>query len=244
LSSPYGTAFYADRNARTLHAARAVLGRIVPMLPRFGSAVDVGCGVGTWLAVATELGASDIQGVDGPWVERSLLAIPAERFRAADLGAPLELGRRFDLAISLEVAEHLPAARAGDFVATLAGLADFVLFAAAIPHQGGVGHVNEQWPGYWSALFGDRGYATLDVVRAALWTDDSIPFWYRQNTLLYARRERLGELVLPDDPQRPEFGGLSVVHPDLYEARQRKLATVGGALQALKRALRARLTGR
>lgn len=244
MSSPYGTTFYAERDTRTRHAARAVLGRVVPMLPRFESAIDVGCGVGTWLAAATELGATDIRGIDGPWVDRSLLAIPGELFSSADLGAPLDVGRRFDLAISLEVAEHLPAARAGDFVATLTGLADFVLFAAAIPHQGGVGHVNEQWPAYWAALFEARGWVALDVVRPGLWSDGSIPFWYRQNTLLYARRERLGELNLPHGSTMQGFDGLAVVHPDLYEARQRKLATVGGALQALKRALRARLTGR
>jgi SAM-dependent methyltransferase len=243
LSSPYGPSFYADRDARTRHAARTVLGRVRPLLPRFESAVDVGCGVGTWLAAALELGAMHVQGVDGPWVERGLLVIPQESFASADLGQPLDFGRRYDLAISLEVAEHLPAARAGSFVETLTALADFVLFAAAIPHQGGVGHVNEQWPGYWAALFDARGYAPLDLLRPALWTDASIPFWYRQNTLLYVRRDRLGELSLPGSTG-PSFGSLDVVHPELFEARQRKLGTVGGALQALKRALRARLRGR
>jgi hypothetical protein len=33
-----------------------------------------------------------------------------------------------------------------------------VLFSAAIPAQGGTGHVNERWPGYSRALFAARGY--------------------------------------------------------------------------------------
>jgi SAM-dependent methyltransferase len=243
-SSPYGRSFYADRNAQTQHAARTVLGHLWPWLPRVDSVVDIGCGVGTWLAAAQGLGATTIAGVDGPWVDRSLLAIPGDCFQTANLSEPLHLDRRFDLALSLEVAEHLPASQAAGFVATLTGLADIVLFAAAIPSQGGTGHVNEQWPEYWSQLFEQQGHATLDVVRPAVWSDGSIPFWYRQNTLLYAKRERLPELRLPAQlPPRP-FGGLSVVHPDLYESRQRKLGTLGGSLQAVKRALRKKLTGR
>jgi SAM-dependent methyltransferase len=244
LSSPYGRSFYADRNAQTQYAARTVLGHLWPLLPRIDAVADVGCGVGTWLAAAQGLGASVIAGVDGPWVDRSLLAIPNDCFRTADLSQPLDLGRRFDLALSLEVAEHLPATRAADFVATLTGLADVVLFAAAIPFQGGTGHVNEQWPEYWSRLFEQRGYATLDVIRPAVWSDVSIPFWYRQNTLLYVQREHLAQLRLPATLSPRPFGGLAVVHPELYESRQQKLATLGGSLQAVKRALRAKLMGR
>lgn len=65
-----------------------------------------------------------------------------------DLTQPLSLGRKFDLCVSMEVAEHLPPSRADSFVADLVGLAPVVLFSAAVPEQGGTNHLNEQWPDY------------------------------------------------------------------------------------------------
>jgi 2-polyprenyl-3-methyl-5-hydroxy-6-metoxy-1,4-benzoquinol methylase len=71
--------------------------------------IDVGCGVGTWLAVLAENGVADVWGIDGDYVDRALLEIPEERFLPHDLTKPVRLERRFDLVLCLEVAEHLPA---------------------------------------------------------------------------------------------------------------------------------------
>jgi hypothetical protein len=70
-------------------------------------------------------------GYDGPHV--TPLCIPKDRFAAVDLRQPLPADRKFDLAISGEVAEHLPATLVG----TLTSVSDVVLFSAAIPGQGG-----------------------------------------------------------------------------------------------------------
>ncbi len=233
----YGEPFYRDRHERTVHSARTLLEVVLSVLPPVRSALDLGCGVGTWLSVLRERGVEDVVGADGEWVDRSLLQIPAERFSSRDLSQPIDLGRRFDLAISLEVAEHLPAASAPTFVASLTDAADFVLFSAAIPHQGGKGHVNEQWLEYWLALFEERGYVGLDVVRPAVWEDTRIPLWYRQNVALYARRERLGELKLnaPVERLRPR----SMVHPETYAAKLQRTQSVGGAWKLLRRAVQA-----
>jgi hypothetical protein len=98
-----------------------------------------------------------VQGFDGAWVQEADLEIPANDFTPCDLATvvPGALGSsgRYDLMLSLEVAEHLPANAGPSFVATLCALGDVVLFSAAIPHQGGVNHINETWPGYWNALF-------------------------------------------------------------------------------------------
>jgi hypothetical protein len=53
---------------------------------------------------------------------------------------------RFDLALCLEVAEHLPAAAGDSLVRRLASVGARILFSAAIPGQGGRNHVNEKWP--------------------------------------------------------------------------------------------------
>jgi SAM-dependent methyltransferase len=195
----YDHEFYSERHTRTRHAAEVVLAAVMQDHPGIRSAVDVGCGVGTWLRVLKEKGVAEVRGVDGPWVEPDLLEIPKADFLVHDLatGGRLDLGRRFDLAICLEVGEHLAGDRAEDFVGLLCGLADVVLFSAAVPGQGGIGHVNEQWPAYWTGLFDRRGFEVSDTIRPRIWTDEAIPWLYRQNVLLFTARGRVA---------RPEAG--------------------------------------
>src|SRR6185437_1107257 len=109
----YNPKFYREL-ASTQESAREILPLVLDIV-KPGSVIDIGCGIGNWLAIAQELGAQEILGVDGPWV-RAQLAIPAAKFMEHDLSTPLKLDRRFDLALSLEVAEHLPASAARDFV--------------------------------------------------------------------------------------------------------------------------------
>src|SRR5438874_4807793 len=117
------------------------------------SVVDFGCGLGIWLEKFVLHGVEDYVGVDGPWVPQDDLHFRQDHFVAARLDRPLRLGRRFDLAVALEVAEHLPDHRGSTFVRTIVEHAPCVLFSAAVPQQGGTDHVNEQWPDYWAELF-------------------------------------------------------------------------------------------
>ena len=161
-------------------------------------------------------------GLDGPWVDAALLKIPSDRFRHVDLDATIDLDRRFDLAISLEVAEHLAPERAGSFVATLVALAPIVLFSAAVPGQCGVLHRNEQWPSYWAKLFTQHGYVALDILRPRIWDDAAIAWWYRQNLLLFASRQALADCpalaaAAAAGPAEPR----SLVHPELFASTLR-----------------------
>ena len=173
--------------------------------------VDVGCGTGTWCAEFLEQGVRTVLGVDGAYVDKSQLMIPPGSFLARDLAAPLRLDRTFDLAISMEVAEHLPPERGASFVDDLTRLAPIVLFSAAIPGQGGTSHVNEQWPSYWDGLFRKRGFRAIDCLRARFWDDPSIDWWYRQNMFLFVREDRLPEFPAPD-----QSAPRDIVHPVLY----------------------------
>jgi SAM-dependent methyltransferase len=226
----YGPEFYLTRHRDTAPSAEAVLSALLAVLPPIRSAVDVGCGVGTWLACLKGRGVAEVFGIDGPWMDPAHLIIPRESVLQVDLGRPLAVGRRFDLAVTLEVAEHLAPERARSFVADLCGLADFVLFAAAIPHQGGTGHVNEQWQDYWAGLFDAEGYAPVDAVRPRVWKDPAVRVWYRQNTLLYVKRSRLGELK-----GATAMGPIALVHPDMYTA---KVGTLRGAWKTFIRKFR------
>jgi SAM-dependent methyltransferase len=187
-------------------------------LVRPASVVDVGCSIGQWLAVASEFGATDVLGIDGDWVPTRARLIPSECFLEHDLEGPLRLDRRFDLAICLEVAEHVSPARADPLIQELCDLADVVLFSAAVPGSRGEGHLNEQWPTYWQARFGQRRYQLVDCLRARLWEDDEILWWY-MNSFLYVNADRLtADERLRAAAAKPSPMPLCVVHPRQFEA--------------------------
>jgi cyclopropane fatty-acyl-phospholipid synthase-like methyltransferase len=154
------------------------------------SVVDFGCGVGTWLATAKRLGAEHCLGLEGSWVKTQPLAAADLEIRDTGLEQTVSLQERYDLAISLEVAEHLAPERADSFVADLCRASNVVLFSAAIPGQDGDGHQNEQWPSYWAERFLRLGYMPLDVIRPIVQSDQTIDVWYRTNIVLYARPEQ------------------------------------------------------
>lgn len=231
----YDQQFFEERDGRTRYAAGRVLDVVQGVLPGVGSCVDIGCGVGTWLSVLAERGVEDVVGAEGDWLDTSLLKIDPAKFVRIDLRESIPIDRRFDLAISLEVAEHVTPAEGDRLVGKLCEVSDFVLFSAAVPCQGGKHHINEQWQSYWARKFADRGFLAFDVVRPAVWGDDRVDVWYRQNTVLYVKEARAGELrthVKPSDPD-----ALSVVHPELYTRRLLRAHSPGGGAKSLLRSL-------
>lgn len=192
--------------------------KVVPILVELlqpKSVLDVGCGIGTWLKCFADAGIDDHLGLDGDHVDRALLAshLAPERFRTFDLTQPFDLGRSFDLVLSLEVAEHLPAASASGFVGSLTAHGDTVVFSAALPGQGGQNHVNEQWKHYWIKLFAARGFALHDILRPRIWGMQGVDWWYQQNMLVFSRQD-LSSLM----PRGSAM--LDVIHPELFIQNQ------------------------
>lgn len=183
-SKVYSSDFYAYNNRVALASARAVIPLVArPLEPR--SVLDVGCGVGAWCRVWLENGADTVVGADGSYVDRAQLLVDTGSFVAADLAQPFDLGRRFDLVMSLEVAGHVHEAHADTFVDNLVRHGDVVVFSAAVPGQGGEFHVNEQPLEYWKDRFLARGYQCFDPFRPLLRETRAVAPWYRFNTLLY-----------------------------------------------------------
>jgi SAM-dependent methyltransferase len=181
------------------------------------SVVDIGCGVGLFLSAFAAKGVKDLCGIDGEWVKAQDLRIPQEAFIVRDLRQPVRLNRRFELAVCLEVAEHLPAAAAPVIVESLAELAPVILFSAAVPQQGGFGHLNEQWPEYWTDLFARHGFVAVDCIRPRIWDNAKVLFWYAQNCLLFVRKEQLGAYpVVQRELEQPLRLPLAVVHPRAF----------------------------
>ena len=230
---PYNSQFFAGQKGGSLVAAQIIVPIVLEILHPT-TVVDVGCGVGAWPSVFRSHGLTSVTGLDGGYVDTAQLMIPADSFRAMDLAAVTENTEagRFDFAMSLEVAEHLPQAQAANLVKFLTRLAPAVMFGAAIPGQGGANHLNEQWPSYWISLFLNEGFLIHDVIRPRIWHDSRIPYWYRQNTLLFLTRDHQlawrGE-VLP-------FHNL--VHPDLFSRKSELLKQAHYRIRELEAALK------
>jgi SAM-dependent methyltransferase len=220
--------YYNPKFYRELAATQQSACEILPIIfeaIKPTSVADIGCGTGHWLAAARELGAQEVLGVDGPWV-KSQLVIPSENFITHDLSTPLRLQRRFDLALSLEVAEHLPESAARTFVQSLCDAGDVVVFSAAIPGQGGRRHLNERWPVYWAELFQQRGYDCHDYLRPKIWNNPRVAWHYAQNSLIFVRRGCKHSFG-------PAGAPLPLVHPTLWSEERARMKHPGKLLERL-----------
>lgn len=184
----YSTDYYDQTVAGSLASAE-VIAPIALSLLAPTSVCDVGCGSGAWLVPFAARGCR-ILGMDGPWAMNSLL-IDASDFRAVDLTQPITASGPFDLALCLEVAEHLPPDCAWRLVSLLTDIAPAILFSAAAPGQGGVDHLNEQPMSFWQDLFSRRGFTCFDAVRRQVWKNHLVQPWYRFNTRLFIRKNHL-----------------------------------------------------
>lgn len=211
-------------------AAEVVL-PIIQLLVDFKSVVDFGCGLGSWLCVAEKLGAERIVGVDGSYVPRELLYIDEKAFCERDLRQPLEPLGSYDLAICLEVAEHLPFAISDDIVRFLSQSANNILFSAAIPQQTGQNHINEQWPEFWAQKFRKAGFLTYDFLRPMIWQDESIEWWYKQNIFFLSKNNYHKNGFAPVSVIQP------LVHPENYADKIRRLTNYQNGNISLKSAL-------
>jgi len=177
-----------SRNSHSVTAAQEVMPLVIEDLAP-ASVLDVGCGIGTWLVATRALGVPETQGIDGIDLRGGGLLVPPEIFSVVNLEGRWDLRREFDLAICLEVAEHLPASAAATLIECLCRHSRNVLFSAAAPSQPGQSHINCQWPEYWQELFNLNGFTCVDSIRPRIWFNEAIDPWYRQNVFL-AQRDR------------------------------------------------------
>ena len=221
-SLDYSDDFYKSQIEGSYKSARRYGERLASVY-RSLSVVDVGCGRGTWLKAFKDCGAEKVVGLDGPWNSASNMIDPSIQFHAVELNLPIvfEGDERFDLAMSVEVAEHLHEASAKGFVASLTRLSDVVLFGSAFSSQGGTNHVNEQPHTYWAKLFETHDYAPYDCFRPAFWGDVNIEFWYQQNVFLYVKRSSSLVSPLKSASHSPmeNIAFMDCVHPSLYFAK-------------------------
>ncbi|QHV95280.1 methyltransferase domain-containing protein [Spirosoma endbachense] len=175
-------------NVHNTNAAK----HIVPILIELFSPnniIDIGCGTGTWLKVFEECGINGLLGIDGDHVNKDKLHIPLNQFVEFDLEKTINIDKKYDMLLCLEVAEHLSVNRAQGLVDDLCRISDIIIFSAAIPFQGGQNHINEQYPDYWIKFFINNNFNCYDTIRPKIWNNLNIDWWYRQNIIVFTKNK-------------------------------------------------------
>lgn len=171
----YTEAYYKRIEGGAAKSAAEVY-RILPF--DFETIIDIGCGIGEWKF-------KNYTGVDYN------TPFKPERYINCDLETgTVNFTWTYDFCLCLEVAEHLSEERADILIEMLCNLSDRVLFSAAIPGQGGTGHINCQWQSWWAEKFEANGFFPYKTdLRKALFHNDNCEVWYRNNLILYTRKK-------------------------------------------------------
>ncbi|MCA6441376.1 MAG: methyltransferase domain-containing protein [Sediminibacterium sp.] len=193
---------------------------IVPIIMNYfspSSVIDIGCGTGNFLAEFKKFGVKDVLGVDGDIHSSSLRMdnLTEEQFLQQDLNKQFKINKKFDIALCLEVGEHVSKESSEDLVLSLINASDIIIFSAAIPLQGGQYHINEQWQSYWSAKFEKHKFKPIDLIRPLIWKNPEIKYWYKQNIIVYVSYDYTSTKLSTDTP----ITYVDIVHPDNYASQ-------------------------
>lgn len=215
---PYGQDFYNSQILGSLQSAQVYLYHLFSIWGVPGSVADLGCGRGAWLATCRDLGVRRTVGYDGDWNSQEDMLDRDIEFHPVNLEMELPLTETFDLAISLEVAEHLHPESSDAFVGSLTRLSGAVLFGAAFIGQPGANHINNRLHSFWAGKFLARGYLPFDLFRPVFWNDDRVEPCYRQNTFLYVKpgHSLHSALVNRGYTSGTEMMLMDCVHPAVY----------------------------
>lgn len=153
----YTAAFYDGGGfARTDETAAAIASYLIQRFnPR--SVLDLGCGMGHYLQYFAANGCRAV-GVEGS--AAGLARIPDTVLAMQhDLRKPLIVNQRFDLVMSVEVAEHVPKKYSRTLVRSLCRHSNgLIVFTAAPPGTPGDDHINCRERSFWDSLFEEQGF--------------------------------------------------------------------------------------
>ncbi len=183
------------------------------------SVLDIGCGIGIWLNEFKKLkGVEKVQGIDGEWVLNTPLDINRDEieiynFESSDSKINCIGNFKYDLAICLEMAEHVSCAKSNFIVDTLIKASDVIYFSAATPRSGGIHHINEKWQTYWIEKFKKRGYVVIDYIRPKIWNDDRVCYFYKEESFVFVHKNALSNYPqLLNYVQEPIYDLIHPVH--------------------------------
>lgn len=220
----YDKQFYAEMDREDIINNKSSAKVIVPIVMDLlhpESVLDIGCATGVWLNIFKQAGGiKKILGVDGQWVNRRDLVIDPKEFLQTNLEKDIrsKIKDKYDLVTCLEVAEHIDLRYEDVFINNLISCGDVILFSAAIPDQGGEHHVNEQWQSHWAYKFKRNGFILIDCIRPRIWYDSRVSYCYKQNLLLFVKRDRIERYEnLKHETKKNERIIIDIIHPQAYE---------------------------
>lgn len=212
----YTKEFYSLINSSSKESALHIIPLIMSLFPSIRSVADIGCGTGAFLNIFRCFGV-EITGFEFSDLPDNELLIPAENIRKVDLRSSLSIPEKFDLAICLEVGEHMDLDTSDTLITTLTALSNIILFSAAIPGQPGTNHINCQWPSWWAVKFNSFEYKPFDIIRPIFWQIPGVAEWYRQNMILFINTSMINDDDILADIKRlrrfTDFKCAPLIHP-------------------------------
>jgi hypothetical protein len=210
-SENYNREFYEGLNRNNGQSAMYLAEYLSKRL-NFSSVIDIGCGNGDLLNSFLNLGIKTLKGIEG----NGNFLNHSDQFDISieNLESQIHFQKKYDVAICLEVAEHIDAIFADNLISTLTNASDLVIFSAAVPGQGGTLHVNEQPPNYWALKFLTQGYTLFMDPREEIWKHQGIAPYYRQNILVYKKSSNSPLIYV-----EPKY----MKHPEIFLNPARKI---------------------
>ena len=148
------------------------VGKYVVDITLVSSIIDIGCGVGSYLEGAFHAGCKDIQGLEisfesaKPHIVEDILPYISYGDATQNLG----INRKFDCALSFEVAEHIEPSGTERFIDNLTSLSnDYIIMTAAPPGQAGTGHINLKPKEFWVDSLEAKGFKFQDQLVQIFW---------------------------------------------------------------------------
>jgi 2-polyprenyl-3-methyl-5-hydroxy-6-metoxy-1,4-benzoquinol methylase len=184
----YDRSFYEEANEEKRKSSRKVAAVINSFL-EFNSVLDIGCGCGLYLAEFQRLGKETL-GCEAS-SDAIKMAPPDVTVFFCDVTRPILLNRRFDLVLSIEVAEHIRKSASGQLVRNCTAYGDTVVFTAAPRGQGGIGHINEQPYKFWTDLFAANHFRYRrefsEKIRSVM-KKEKVVEWIARNLMVFTRK--------------------------------------------------------
>lgn len=185
----YSDKYYENILEDAVQSGKEILQVVHKMFPHIHTVLDVSGGVGEFAEGANlegfEYTLTDFR------ISKTKLLVPERAYKEHDLRQPNSLfpiSSTFDLVINTEVGEHLHEDHSNGLIELLTSKGEIILFSAAIPYQGGLFHVNEQWQSYWAEKFEKYGYFPYKYdIRQILRDIPQVSNWYKQNIIIYTK---------------------------------------------------------
>ncbi|MBW1872771.1 MAG: hypothetical protein JRJ19_11945 [Deltaproteobacteria bacterium] len=194
LAQQYDQEFFSEwgrTNSAYVSSAKTVIDVLFENF-KPGRVIDLGCGCGVHSYFLRKKGV-EVVCLDGvqPPEEHSFVS----DIHIRDLTVRFDnIWGDFDLALCLDVGEHIPKDLSGIFLENITSFCDTLLLACAPPGQGGHHHVNEQPKRYWIKRLAEHRFGynrkrtgilleTFKKNRTEfMWMNEHISVYERQNS--------------------------------------------------------------